>query len=143
MHAVNHEVEGAGLSDEREDETLDYRAGPPDRRYYPPAPRDTNWPAVFAALVTIVIALLGYSTTILNDIKRDVRATSDRQIHDSATYESERAIIRRDIDEAKNKIDTVITAFQYTFNNRLSVVELKNGIQPPKKPQQPNQLQGD
>ena len=126
----------------------DRREGPPDRRYYPqPAPqKETNWPAIFAALITIMIALLGYSTSILSDIKRDVRSTSDRQIADSATYASEKAILRRDLDDARNKIDTVILAFQYNVNGRLNFLEAKTGHKAPKEtlqPPAPPQLQGD
>lgn len=121
----------------------DRREGPQDRRYHP---RETNWPAVFATLVTVMIALLGYSTTILNDIKQEVRATSDRQIADSATYAVEKATLRRDLDEARNRIDTVVLAFQYNVQGRLNYLEAMTGHKAPKEslrpPQQP-QLQGD
>lgn len=128
---------------EREDDAVDYRVGPPDRRYYPPPVRETNWPAIFATLVTILIAMAGYNASILNDIKRDFRATSDKQIADSATYAAEKAQIRRELDANRNDIDTVIKAFQTAFNRRLAVLEVKNGIDPPRQPPQPQQPQGD
>lgn len=136
--------EGRGENDMPEaDEAPDYRVGPPDRRYYPPPPREMNWPAIFATLVTILIAMAGYHASLLNDIKRDFRETKEKQIADSATYASEKAQIRRELDANRNDIDTVIKAFQYTFNRRLSVVEVKNGIDPPKQAPQPQPLQGD
>ena len=127
-----------------EDVAADYRTGPPDRRYIAPSPRETNWPAVFATLITMVIAMLGYNASILNDIKRDFRATNDKQIADSATYNAEKTQFRRELDANRNDIDTVIIAFQTTFNRRLAILEVKNGIDPPKQPPpQPRQLEGD
>ncbi len=128
------------------DVETDYRTGPPDRRYYPPQPRETNWPAVFATLVTLLICLLGYATTILSDIKAEVRKTSDQQIRDSTAYSTERDEIKRRITTAENKIDTVVMAFQYNVNGRLSYLESKTGFKASKEslqpPAQPT-LQGD
>lgn len=146
-HAGNYH-EGKDTSDMSRpevDEAPDYRVGPPDRRYSAP-PRETNWPAIFAALITLLIALVGYSASILSDIKRDVKSVSDRQIADSSTYTAERAQIRRDIDEAKNRIDTVVLAFQYNVNGRLNYLEYKTGFKAPpeslRPPSAPN-LQGE
>lgn len=129
-----------GYMDDRRRE--DRRSGHERRSDYNGRQTVNVWQILFTLLVTVLIALVSFATSVLNDIKRDVRATSDRQIEDRASY----ANLARDLDKANNKIDTVVLAFQYNVNGRLNYLEAKTGYKAPKEMLQPPQqplLQGD
>lgn len=121
------------------------RTGSGDRRhteYTNGNGRPNIWQVLFSVLVTVLIAIVSFAVSILNDIKRDVRATSDRQIEDRASY----ANLARDLERANNRIDTVVLAFQYNVNGRLNYLEAKTGHKAPKETLQPPQqplMQGD
>ena len=119
----------------------DRRSGRGDRRR--DAGQSVNvWQIIFSVMVTVLIGLVSFAVSVLTDIKRDVRATSDRQIEDRASY----ANLARDLEKANNKIDTVVLAFQYNVNGRLNYLEAKTGYKAPKEILQPPQaplLQGD
>lgn len=106
----------------------DRRSGQADRRTH----ADTNgrsapWPAIFAALVSIMLALLSVAVIQLSDIKRSVQETRDMAIIQRATQET----MRRDIDKIENRVDTIEKAYQYNLNSRLSYIEAKTGIKKP------------
>jgi len=105
------------------------RAGSDRRAEHRNGDRVAPWPAIFAALVTIMVALLSIAVIQLSDIKRSVQETRDMALIQRTTQET----MRRDIDKIENRVDTIEKAYQYNLNSRLSYVEAKTGIKKPKE----------